>query len=312
MILVISHARDEHARSVLERLAERGAEAALVDLADFPTAMSLSLLYDGADSEYELRLADGRRLALADVRSVWWRRPQAFRLHSDLTESSHREFAWTECLEAVSGLWRAVEARWMNPPTQDQDAARKAYQLHVARRLGLRIPETLISNDPDRARDFVARHGIGRTIYKAFSATESQWRETRVVRDGEDELLDSVRYAPVIFQEYVEAEVDLRVTVVGDEVFPAAVYSQDSGYKVDYRMDMGRSRIEPTTLPTPVRDELLALMRTLGIAYGAIDLRRTPQGEHVFLEVNPAGQWLFIETRTGQPITEAVTRFLAA
>ncbi len=122
--------------------------------------------------------------------------------------------------------------------------------------------------------------------------------------------MDAVRFAPVIFQRYVEAAVDLRVTVVGNEIFPAALYSQRSAYPIDLRMDMANTRIEAHDMPREVQNGLRELMRRLGIVYGAIDMRMTPVGEYVFLEVNPAGQWLFIEGRSGQPITAALARLL--
>jgi hypothetical protein len=61
-----------------------------------------------------------------------------------------------------------------------------------------------------------------------------------------------------------------------------------------------------------VEEKLLRLMQRLGLAFGAVDMRRTPDGRHVFLEINPAGQWLFVEDRTGQPITGALCSLMAA
>ena len=108
----------------------------------------------------------------------------------------------------------------------------------------------------------------------------------------------------MIFQSYIEADVDLRITIVGDKIFAAAIHSQDTSYKVDFRMDIGAAKVEAATLPSDVEAKLLALMRRLCLVYGAIDMRRRPDGSHVFLEINPAGQWLFIERQTGQKITE--------
>ena len=90
---------------------------------------------------------------------------------------------------------------WVNHPGRDEAAARKAHQLDVARSAGLAIPRTLITNDPDAARRFVGQQNGSGTIYKAFSATEKEWRETRLLRDDEQALLDHVQLAPVIFQE---------------------------------------------------------------------------------------------------------------
>jgi glutathione synthase/RimK-type ligase-like ATP-grasp enzyme len=99
--------------------------------------------------------------------------------------------------------------------------------------------------------------------------------------------------------------------VVGDRMFTAAIHSQETDYRVDFRMDMNRARIEAHDLPAEVAAHLAELMRRLGLIYGAIDMRVTPDGRYVFLEINPAGQWLFIEGRTGQPISAAVAQALA-
>jgi glutathione synthase/RimK-type ligase-like ATP-grasp enzyme len=258
-----------------------------------------------------LRGVGGADINLADVRAVWYRRPQPFGIAPYLTRPSHRAFAYNEAHEAVAGLWQTLDVFWMNHPTRDEVAARKAYQLKVAVASGLEIPRTLISNDPDEVRRYLDERGSQETIYKSFSATELEWRETRLVGTDELTVLDQVRHAPVIFQEYVPAVVDLRVTVVGDDIFAAGIHSQDTRYRVDFRIDMNRASIEAHSLPGDVESCVRDLIRRLGLVYGAIDMRLTPDGRYVFLEVNPAGQWLFIEGRTGQPITAAVARTLA-
>ena len=121
-----------------------------------------------------------------------------------------------------------------------------------------------------------------------------------------------MRYAPVIFQEHIPAVVDLRVTIVGDELFAAEIGSQKTAYPVDFRMDMDRAEVRAHKLPDEIERRLHALMDTAGIVYGAADLRLTPEGEYVFLEINPAGQWLFVERLTGQPITAALCAYLMA
>jgi glutathione synthase/RimK-type ligase-like ATP-grasp enzyme len=147
-------------------------------------------------------------------------------------------------------------------------------------------------------------------IYKTFLATEQHWRETRVLRAEELPLLDRVVLAPVIFQEFVPAEADVRVTVVGDNLFATAIVPAPGGYQLDYRMDLAGASYLPTELPPEVADRIRALMQRLGLLYGALDLRRRADGSYVFLEINPAGEWLFVEERSGQPITEAVADFL--
>jgi glutathione synthase/RimK-type ligase-like ATP-grasp enzyme len=312
VILVISHPRDEHARAVLGELEKLGAESILLDLTDVPQRYRLAAVYDSPGERSFQLIGDNRpSIDLDRCAAIWWRRPQAFSVHAEITDRTSHTFALTEATEAFAGLWQALDAWWINPPANDANAHRKVFQLRVAQDVGLSIPATLVTSDPARARAFIETHGIGRTIYKAFSGTREAWRETRLVKQEELHLLDSVRYAPVIFQHYIEATVDLRVTVVGDDIFPAALFSQQSAYPIDFRMDMANTRIESHQMPDEILVKLRELMRRLGLVYGAIDMRLTPQGEYVFLEINPAGQWLFIEAQSKQPISATIAAWLA-
>lgn len=308
-ILVVSHTHDLHAEEVLGHLLRLGADAVLFDTGRIPreTPLTLGFASSGWDGSTKV---DGRSLDLPDVGAVWWRRPQAFSLHADIMGPDDRGFALGEVHAAVTGLWSLLDAGWINDPDADERASRKLLQLETARRAGVRIPRTLVTSDPDEARRFIASLEAG-AIYKAFSATESTWRETRLVDAAALEKIDAVRFAPVIFQEYIPAVADLRVTVVGDEVFPAAIRTGEK-FHCDFRMAMDEMDISPCELPDGVHDALLKIMRTLRLEYGAFDLRLTPQGEAVFLEVNPAGQWLFVEHRTHQPIGLALARRLLA
>lgn len=309
MIVVISHPNDPHAAHVLDLLRADGEETLLLDLSDLPDRASLTIDYDhGAAQQLHYRLGE-IEVDLAEATSVWWRRPQA-PLPAGVTDFDVRAFTLNEWQEALNGLWLLMDAPWMNPPALDEIAARKALQLKVASQLGLRTPRTLITSDPAAARAFVSELGLGHVIFKTFSCTHTIWRETRLVRDTELDMLDRVRLAPVIFQEYIPAAADLRITIVGDKIFPASIVAQGTDYEVDFRMSLGQACTEPCTIPAEIEQRLWQLMERLGIVYGAIDLRRTPDGDYVFLEVNTAGEFLFVEQRTGQPIARAVADWL--
>lgn len=312
MILVISHLADPHATAVLERLERSRADALLFDTGRFPREIRLELTHGTGCRSGLKAVVNGLERDLSKVRSVWWRRPRPFDVHAEVSGADDRGFAYAECHAAVTGLWSSLDAAWINDPERDEVASRKAFQLKVAAGLGLSIPRTLITNDPEKAAEFIDREGDAGTIYKAFSATERAWRETRLLRPGERELVEAVRYAPVIFQEHVRAEVDLRVTMIGDEIFAAEIHTGQTEYAVDFRMTMHSAPMAPHVLPEEVQSKLRSLMTKLGLVYGAIDLRLTHEGRYVFLEINPAGQWLFIEERTGQPITAALANRLMA
>lgn len=309
-VVIISSKSDVHATTVLEELRTMGQPAVLLDLSDFPLHSQLAIDYaNQRDHQFTLK-TPAAAIDFAEVGSIWWRRPQNFQLDPALQDAAAVQFAFNESHEAITGLWHALDVFWINDPARDATAHRKAYQLRLARETGLIIPETLITNDPAAARQFIERNG--KAVCKAFSATEANWRETRLVREQELANLQAVSFAPVIFQRYIEAVYDLRITVVGGEIFPAAIHSQETAYAIDCRMDIGRARIEAVSLPQPVKAQLLRLMDQLGLVYGAIDMRLQSDGTYVFLEINPAGQFLFIENATKQPIAHTVAKTLAA
>ncbi|GCE76948.1 MvdC/MvdD family ATP grasp protein [Cellulomonas biazotea] len=311
MILIESHEGDDHLAPVRTGLEHRGHDVVVLDSARYPLAAAVTVAYDDGPRPALAVTLDGKEHDLTTVRAAWWRRPLPYTLDASVTDPAAQVFALTECDEGLRGLRSLLPAAWVNDPDRDTQASHKAYQLREARLAGLVTPRTLMTNDPDRARAFVADLGPERTVYKSFLAQASAWRETRVLAAAEVDLLDAVRHAPVIFQEYVPGDVDLRVTVVGDVVHAAAIHSARTAYSLDFRLELDTVPMAPYRLPDAVQAAVLRLMRRLGLVYGAIDLRVRPDGEHVFFEVNPSGQWLFVEERTGLPLTATFVDALA-
>jgi glutathione synthase/RimK-type ligase-like ATP-grasp enzyme len=306
MILVVSHAGDEHYRAVAAALARAGAAHALLDTARFPQETRLALAYGGGGRS-TLELPGGTTVHPGEVSAVWWRRPLPYVPHPERQRDAG--LVRRECHEAMAGMWLALDALWVNHPSFDEAATHKPYPLALAERLGLIVPATLVANDPARARAFVEARAPARLVHKTLSATPDDWRETRFVGPAELAGLGGVRYAPVIFQEYVEG-VDLRATFVGERVFVAEIDARETSCPHDCRVDFEHARVAPVELPQEIEALLRRLVSHLRLRYAAIDLRRRPGGEHVFLELNPAGQWLFVEERTGQPIAAAVAELL--
>lgn len=316
MIGIVSHDDDVHASAVRAELRRLGADHRVLDTSRIPMRTAVALEY-GADETFRARWIDvdvsvTPASDLLDLGAIWWRRPQPYQLSSDVGSMRDRLFAAGECDAAVTGLWASLDVTWVNDPDADAAANRKPHQLRLAVAEGLRIPRTCMTNDPDVARAFVTaeRSRDGRVVYKPFSGTPETWRETRLLDVDDEAQLDLVRFAPVIFQEAIPGGIDIRATIVGDEIFAAEIRPSGQAAEYDFRIEP-EAPIIVHLLPEAVESRLMALMRRLGLSYGAIDLRIDPEGEYVFLEVNPAGQWLFVEVATGQPITAALARLLA-
>lgn len=309
-IIVFSEPTDVHAQSVIRELNRAGeSDVRLIDLRDVPQRVQLSMAFSNRHGcGFELSMSDGRPLRLEHVRSFWWRRPQSFVLPGGM-DFNAQQFALSELSTAFQGLWQCTGGLWINDPVRDAAASHKPWQLQVATEVGLNVPDTLMTTDPEKVRGFWESRG-GEVIYKPFLQTFHSWRETRQLKREELALLDSLRIAPVIFQELVPGAADLRVTIIGDEVLAAAVDLRKMEYKLDVRLN--QQSYEQHALPAAVAEKLLALMRRLGLEYGAIDLRLRPDGEYVFFEVNPAGQFLFVEHACGLPISAALAARLVA
>jgi glutathione synthase/RimK-type ligase-like ATP-grasp enzyme len=308
-VVIISEPNDIHAQSVMRQLALLGEDdARILNFSDIPQRVRIDMaLSNQLGSGFALGFEDGARLRLETVKSFWWRRPQAYALPPGL-EPVARHFALTELSTAIQGMWQATDALWVNDIVRDAAASHKPWQLEIARRIGLSIPDTLITTDPDNVRAFwEARKG--EVVYKPFIQTFHSWRETRRLKPEDLALIDNVKLAPVIFQSLVPGAADLRVTVIGSEIFAAAVDLEKMEYKLDVRLN--QQAYARHDLPAAVGEKLLRLMRILGLEYGAIDLRLTPDGDYVFFEVNPAGQFLFVEYACGLPISAALAGHLA-
>lgn len=311
MILITSHEQDDHAIAVRHELDHLGHPVTILDTSLFPIDALLNSRFSGSASDISFQNGSGP-IDLSECGAIWWRRPRQYSLAPNLDPDV---FEWTyqECHEALMGSLAAVQSTWVNDPQLCNKAAHKPYQLALARRLGIPFPETLMTNDPARARDFIAANGPGMTVFKTFVATPEHWRETRVVGETEMQQLDSLRHAPTIFQRRVhDAVSDLRITVIGDEIFATEIGKLPGLYAHDYRLHMDKLNFRAVELDEEWQANIRRLMSALGLVYGAIDLMRRADGTMEFLEINPAGEWMFVSEQTGQPITRAMANLLIA
>ncbi|MCG3776438.1 MAG: hypothetical protein JW395_3297 [Nitrospira sp.] len=186
----------------------------------------------------------------------------------------------------------------------------------MAARLGFRVPPTIISNQPSRVREFAnGRQVVAKAVSSGYVQAPEGNRAifTSVVPDTDFEDLDGLRLAPVIFQELIPKSRDIRVTVVGQQVFAAEILSQErASSRIDWRAtDDPNLEHRPHVLPESVGAACIYLVRELGLRFGAIDLALTTAGDYVFFEINPNGEWAWIEDQCGYPIAHTIALFLA-
>jgi glutathione synthase/RimK-type ligase-like ATP-grasp enzyme len=306
-VLIVAPFDDLHARAVVEILARRQIAVEWVDFAALNVNVRLTLNLGNVVDACLFRLGDPPIL-LSEVRTIWWRRPRRPEDHPELDEVT-RFFVrgeWEHFLEALEAF---VAARWVNPPAANRRASFKGLQLVAARAEGLRVPRTALTNDPEAVRALAAE-GIP-LIYKRMGTTPRPLTATKALLPTDLERLDVLVNCPAIFQEHIDAKLDIRVTAIGTDLYAAEIDSQAGESPLDWRFDH-TVPFRPHALDSETLARLHALMQRLGLVYGAIDLRLTPNGEYVFLEVNPSGQYLFIELLAQIPLSERMAAFLVS
>ena len=252
------------------------------------------------------------RISLLETRTIYFRRIPS--RYFPLEPDDDAAFIYRERREFLEGLFLSLDARWINPMHQTILGERKINQLSLAKSIGLRIPKTLVTNDPGLARDFV--NGIPKVIAKPIShgfvqGTSSAYSiYTNEFPIENLRLASSVLDAPLLLQERVANKADIRVTIVGEELFPVEILKDEA--VVDWRRPEVKKVYRNHILPEEVADGLILLNNRMGLVYSAIDLILTDAGEYVFLEVNPVGEWLWLEIELGLPIADRIVKQLIA
>lgn len=254
---------------------------------------------------------DGADFALEKVRAAYYRRPGTPEVSDASLDAPTRGYVVGEWAAVLRSLWNALEGRWLSSPFAILRAEDKPRQLEEAVALGFDVPDTLIGNQFDQASAFVQRgDAIGKPLRHALidrGETGEVLFTSRLAPLTEVDL-PAVRVAPVIYQREIRKAHDIRVTIIGDELFAVAIHSQGQPEtEVDWRrgnrLDLAHEVIK---LPARLAERCIQLTRRLGLGYGAIDFVLDQNGKYWFLEINPNGQWAWIERRTGVPLTKAI------
>jgi hypothetical protein len=306
VILVVSNAEDVTADFFAMRLEEAHIDYVRLDTENL-ARQSLSFGVggtSGARAPAATMTVRGRRIPLDAITAVYYRRPLP-PTFSPAVPAPIREWMENEVRSAWGGTLGAwPDIRWMNHPLAVSGASYKPEQLGRAYKIGLSVPHTLLTTDPGEAAAFCDQHA-GAVVVKPVGHGEirgddpTTWQLVFTNRHAAptDEQLASVAACPTLFQQAIEKDVDVRVTIAGDELFAVALHSQERTVStIDCRRDnMSGMRYSAASLPTVVAEQLLALTRSYGLLYAAIDLVRDQHDRYWFLEINPSGQWAWLE-----------------
>jgi glutathione synthase/RimK-type ligase-like ATP-grasp enzyme len=303
-VLIITNKEDLTADWVVRELRDREVSFLRLNSEDLPKGKAT---WDSETSEMLIETAEGRVVVERDIRSVWYRRPG--RPFGDRPQPDSPDAVlnaqWRALLDALA---LTSSARWVNHPQANSAAESKIKQLRAASAAGLSFPQTLVSNDPSAISRFCDR--VGDVVVKALDAplvvvdnTEAFMFTTQLTRDYLHP--ESLTPAPLIFQERVEPRTDIRVTVVGDQLFTARAVGVTAQ---DWRLESTPVPFEPIDIDVAIQRACISLVRSLNLTFGAIDLIASESGIQ-FLEINPNGEWGWLQAR-GFPIASALVDVL--
>lgn len=301
---------DYHSHAVAWGLRQRGVDCDLIFFTDVPQYATVSL---SPSANSDIHLATDDKVAnLASYDRFWLRRPNAMVLPETLTPSDLQvaKSDWRDLLAAFIEIIGLTGAFCINPAGAYRLGHLKALHLDIARRRGLKIPSTLISNSAADITHFIRanRESGKRTIVKGFRnsswVNEADQRSTfsTAIIDEEKAMEADVRAAPNIFQEYVEKRLEVRLTVMGKSLFAASIDSQKHEKSLlDFRRigDWTKLGCLPIEIPQAVSTAIIAFQHACNFNFGTMDFIVNEEGEWIFLETNTVGNFLWVENVCG-------------
>jgi hypothetical protein len=307
---------DDHTDPVIGAIQERGTDVFRLDvdrLSSGEAEIEINASCNGFQAEL---MQGGYRCNTDDITSVWYRRPNQFSF--PIQDVGQIEFAKKELQSILEGLWLCLQhCRWLNTPWAMQQAKLKVNQLRIAIQLGMTIPDTLITNRPERVVEFVELHGD--VIYKAASQPQIEKQgqllnlPTSLLDDSHLANIGLIRVTPGIFQPFLEKAYEVRVTVVGEDIFAAKLWNAEHPQDVvDWRPpeEFRELTHEAIVLPNEIAYFCHDLLDHFGLQYATCDFVVNGNDEYTFLEINPNGQWLWIERFLDLPISAAIANLL--
>ena len=298
-ILILTEPDDEHAQHMRDFLQTRNRHVRFLNSTDFPGNLQVS--YNPATAEGWFGFPDGERVQFTDIESIYWRSFGGVAA-SELPDEEQAWIAENDARGLFESLLIQLPVNFVNGFEAFRLHQTKPAALARVAELGVRSPETVLTNDPDGVIEFIERHT--RCIFKPVQGGAHTRRVE--LQHLTDDNLDNLRFGPVTLQEEIEGT-DVRVFVAGERVLACEVRTET----IDFRDDPDPV-IEAVEIPDEIAEQSIAIARTLHLQWTGIDYRRTDDGEYVYFEANPSPMFIGFEQATGLPLTEALADLLCA
>jgi glutathione synthase/RimK-type ligase-like ATP-grasp enzyme len=317
MILCLTHSCDFYTIDIVQQhLKELGFPSVRFNMDEFAVNSRFSYTLTDTTKKNNL-LIEQFDIDPEKVKAVWYRKGWDLKIPTDLDPAFRHTFIkeYNTYRQIFFNLLSHVP--WMNKMDADHAINNdKFFQLSMAEATGLKVPQTVFTNDANAIREFfttckgnmvVKLHG---SLSRSMEGNSAFFPTTRLSENDLDRL-DELAYCPMIFQEYVPKSYELRIAYVDGDFFTGKIGYEETEEATDWRAIKGQAlQWQHYELPLTVRRNICALMRKLDLSFGAIDMIRRTDGEYIFLEVNPQGEWGMLQRDLHYPIGETIAQKL--
>lgn len=313
MLLIVSNKTDIATDYLIIRLHERDIPFIRLNTEDYLSSWDVCFSIGENGTDTTINKNGQGSLPTKNFTGAYIRQPKIPNLD---VPGSDKGFAKGETGETLKSLWRAIDEHvWLNAPHRLLRASNKPEQLTIANSMGFNIPDTYIGTNQKHIEKFYEKHS-GKIIAKAvkhgfnFDGNKARVAATQKIDKATLASLKDYATIPMIFQQHIVKEYDIRVTVVGNETFATAIKSQDNEEtKIDWRLSdyykipLNQHKVD---LPEKVKELCIDITKKFSLRYSAIDLALGKDGNYYFFELNPNGQWAWIEQLGIHSIRDAI------
>ena len=300
--LLVGSESDTHLRTVAERLRERDVEPVVFD-AD-------SLAQVGYSFSPDRLVIDGTRIA--DEGRAWLRRVAPSRWGTGDRVGSIADVSFRARVHLIAAIARHGNREWVTGIDALQTAEDRIHQLAVANRIGIATPPTIVSSDPTEIELTLGEHAVIKPLATgAFVNAEGQPQAVHTT-PLTTELSASGDFgaAPFVTQTRIETRQHLRVVTAGTTVRTAAL--EADRWPLDWRIADEAHRSWRRHQSPEVETQAVSLAAELGVGFSSQDWLVPVTGVPMFIDLNPAGQWMFLPEDVTEPITEHIVSFLSS
>ena len=306
MILIVTVEKDLHALEVQRHIRSRATACHIIECDCLAQRDALTFEVNGFGGTSRILTSEGRVVAVSDATVLWFRRTSGSqRLRWQVDDERAASIMNHDCRSALAAMLTTQFAgTWISKPDATYAASDKVAQLSVARACGWRVPRTLVTQSRDAVIEFV-RECEGKVVAKTVAGAQGAFLETVLLEDPDAYDRETYAAAPAIYQEYIPGEQHLRLNCFGDQSYAALIDTGDLDWRGNLNVPIYRCEVEPG-----LHRDVRRVLDTMDLAMGIVDLKLTPEGEPVWLEVNPQGQFLFLDALANLGLAERLADYL--